>query len=233
MSLKSYSVLRFGSYCCLLAGIAYILIVYCAFLSPDSIASYVTSPTYFEEFQYYEPIFVFLKWTMLAANLAMIGVVCAFHALRRDENEGLMSWLSTIAIIGFGIGMYQSVQDLSMVPYLAEQYSKGDALIREVIIALGVANPMVYVISLGLPGVWFIGVSWRALDNPNIPKHLILLGFLWGCGNITTVFAHAFVIIPLIKLVAYGALLFAPLWSISQALFLHKTAIKLAKKKKK
>ena len=206
------------------------LIVACAFLSPDSIASYVTSANYFNDFQSYRPIFVTLKWLMFFANMAMIGVVCAFFSLRREEYHGFMTWISTIAIIGFGVGMYQSVQDLSMVPYLADQYTQGDLFVREVIIALGVANPLIYILSLGLPGLWFILVSWRALDNKHIPKHLVVLGFMWGIGNIATVVAHAFVILPLIKLVAFGALLFAPLWSIGEAIYLYKVAAKIRSK---
>ncbi len=159
---------------------------------------------------------------MLLANGAMIGVVGAFHSLHRDENTGLMNWVSSLALIGFGVGMLQSVQDFSMVPYLADQYSQGDSLVRDIIITLGVANPSLYILSLGLPGIWFIVVSWRALDNPEIPRHLIYLGFLWGAGNLLTVVAHVFVIIDLINLVALGALICAPLWSICEGLFLLK-----------
>ena len=127
---------------------------------------------------------------MLFANMAMIGVVSSF-SVYRPQNHGLMTIVSSLAIIGFGIGMYQSVQDLSMVPYLADQYAKGDEVIRSVIIAMGVANPAIYIATLGLPGIWFITVSLLAWNNPDIPKLLVLLGLMWGVGNIMTVIAHA------------------------------------------
>ena len=225
--IKLASSCRFGAYCALVAGISYSLIVCCAFFAPDSIASYVTSATYFEDFKEYRNIFVFLKWLMFIANCAMIGVVCTFYTLHRPENHGLMTWVCLMAIVGFGVGIFQSVEDLSLVPYLADQYEHGGQSIRDVIIALGVANPSIYIASLGLPGIWFIVVSWLARNNPEIPKFLVLLGFMWGIGNIMTVIAHVLIIIPLIRLVSYGALLFAPMWSIYEGVFLLKVAKKI------
>ncbi|RAP33130.1 hypothetical protein DID77_03520 [Candidatus Marinamargulisbacteria bacterium SCGC AG-439-L15] len=218
---------RWGAYCALTAGALYVCIVCCAFLSPASIASYVTSEQYFLDFQSYRPIFIFLKWLMLFANMAMVGVVSCFHSLHRDETHGLMTILSTLAIIGFGVGMYQSVQDLSMVPYLADQYESANQLVRDVIIAIGVANPSIYIITLGLPGIWFIAVSLLAWDNPDIPRGLLILGIMWGSGNIMTVIAHVLIIIELIYLVAFGALVFAPLWSIYEGIFLLRVVKKL------
>jgi hypothetical protein len=95
-------------------------------------------------------------------------------------------------------------------------------VVKQVIIALGVANPAIYIASLGLPGMWFIFVSVMALNNPNIPKLLVLLGFMWGVGNIVTVFAHVAIIIWLIYLVAFGALCAAPVWSIWEGIYLFR-----------
>ncbi len=220
--------LRFAAYACLLAGTTYVLIVICAMFSPDSIASYVASDTYFKDFESYRMIFIVLKSLMMISNMAMIAVVMAFYALRRDENEGPMAWISIMAIIGYAVGMLQSVEDMTQVPYLASQYATASVALKQAIIAFGVANPMIYILSLGLPGIWFLFVSWKALSNQQIPKGLIILGFLWGIGNILTVIAHALVILPLIKLVAVGALVFAPLWSIYEAIFLFQTIKKLS-----
>ena len=55
-----------------------------------------------------------------------------------------------------GVGVFQSVLDMTMVPYLADQYAAGSEVVKEVIIAIGVANPAIYIASLGLPGMWFI-----------------------------------------------------------------------------
>ena len=217
---RKASICRIGAICAFIAGACYSLIVCCAFLSPSTIASYVTSAQYFEDFKSYRPIFIFLKSLMIIANSAFVGVVIAFHSLVRPNNYGKMTLFSILAIIGLGVGVFQSVLDMTMVPYLADQYAAGSSVVKEVIIALGVANPAIYIVSLGLPGLWFIFVSVMALNNPNIPKLLVLLGFMWGVGNIVTVFAHVAIIIWLIYLVAFGALCAAPVWSIWEGVYL-------------
>jgi hypothetical protein len=221
------SLLNMGSTCAFIAGISYVIIVFCAFLSPTTIASYVTSNQYFKDFEGYRNIFIFLKIMMVIANSALIGVVLTFYSLRRAKNHGVMTLFSALAIIGLGVGILQSLQDATIVPHLANQYERASADLKNVIIAFGVANPAIYVVSLGLPGVWFIVVSLLALSNPFLPKPLVFLGLLWGVGNIVTVIAHLFVIIWLIYLVAFGALLAAPIWSLWEGLFLRKEAKKL------
>ena len=217
---RKASLCRIGAYCAFIAGACYSMIVICAFLSPSTIASYVTSHQYFEDFKSYRYIFIFLKFLMIIANASFVGVVLAFHSLCRAKNYGKMTLFSILAIIGLGVGVFQSVLDMTMVPYLATQYAIGSDVVKEVIIAIGVANPAIYIISLGFPGIWFIFVSVLAADNPNIPKLLVFLGFMWGVGNIVTVFAHVVIIIWLIYLVAFGALCAAPIWSIWEGIYL-------------
>ena len=214
------SLCRVGAICAFVAGACYLAIVICAIMLPSSIASYVTSPQYFKDFASNKGLFMFLKALMMISNAAFVGVVIAFHALCRPVNFGKMTFFSALAIIGLGVGVFQSVADMTMVPYLAEQYALGSQVVKDVIVSLGVSNPSLYIVTLGFPGLWFILVSLMALNNPDIPKLLVALGLLWGIGNIVTVIAHVMVMIWLIYMVALGALCAAPIWSIWEGMFL-------------
>ncbi len=216
------SQLRMGAICAWVAGICYVLIVLCALFSPSSVASYVTSAQYFKDFQGYHTYFIFLKWVMAIANAALIGVVGAVYCLRHVKHEGYLTLLTLLAIIGLGVGMFQSVVDATQVPHLADRYEVSSPAIQHVIIAFGVANPAIYVLSLGLPGLWFITVGLCYARR--FPKFLVFLTIAWGLGNITTVVAHMLVLIWLIYLVAIGALFMAPLWSFWQSRFFWKKA---------
>ncbi len=217
--------LKTGAICAYIAGACYVLIVLCAFLAPRSIASYVTSKQYFHDFESYKHYFIFLKWVMAISNAAILGVVCALYTLRPTKYDGILTLFTILAIIGLGVGMYQSVVDATQVPHLAERYETSSSEIQHVIIAFGVANPAIYALSLGLPGVWFIVMSLCYLHQ--LPKLLTIFGIAWGLGNVTTVVAHMMVLIWLIYLVAIGALIAAPLWSIWQAAFFWKKAREL------
>ena len=193
-----------------------------AFFMPASIASYQASDAYFAEFTSVKWLFILLKSLLFCASLAMIGVVSAFAALVRARNSGVVLWASALAILGYGFGLYQSVIDITMIPHLVEQYLQGDAALRQAIKAYGFSNPALYIVSMGLPGIWFITVSILAIDNKSIPKGLVLLGVLWGVGGILTAIAHTIVILPFIYLVAVGAVIFAPIWSIWEGIFLYR-----------
>lgn len=219
------SQLKLGSICAWIVGISYILIVILAFLSPVSIASYVASNQYFKDFQSYHYYFIILKMIMVIANGAMIAIVTAIYSIRNPKHEGILSLFSILAVIGFGIGMFQSVTDATQVPHLAERYITSSPEIQHVIIAFGVANPAIYALSLGLPGIWFILVGFLYMRI--FPKFLIVLTIAWGIGNIVTVVAHVFILVWLIYLVALGALLAAPFWSVFQSLFLWRVANQL------
>ena len=159
---------------------------------------------------------------MAISNGAMVGVIAAIYSLRHVKHEGFMMLFTILAIIGLGIGMYQSVVDATQVPHLAERYEVSSPDVQHVIIAFGVANPAIYALSLGLPGIWFIVVGLSYIRQ--LPKFLVFLNLAWGVGNITTVIAHMMVLIWLIYLIAFGALFMAPLWSIWQSRFLSKKA---------
>ena len=223
--LATASQLRVGGICAWIAGMCYVLIVICAFFSPTSIASYVTSNQYFVDFKSYENYFVFLKCLMVIANGAMVGVVAAIYCLKKVKHTGILTLFTLLAIIGLGIGMFQSILDATQVPHLAEKYNISPPEIQHVIIAFGVANPAIYILSLGVPGIWFVLVSF--LHIRQFPPFLVILGVAWGIGNITTVIAHMMVLIWLIYLVAGGALIAAPFWSIWQSRYLWKKAREL------
>ncbi len=214
----------FGAYCCFSAGAIFSVISLLAFFMPSSIATYQPTERYFADFASIQPLFISLKILLFLANLAMIGVVTAFASLVRAKNSGPIIWVSAIAIIGYGIGLYQSVLDITVIPSLVQSYLQGDPYIQKIIQVFGFSNPALYILSMGLPGIWFITVSLLAITNHLIPRGLIVLGVLWGVGGIITAIAHTIVILPLIYLVAMGAIIFAPIWSIWEGIFLLKLA---------
>lgn len=222
----NFQIVRASLYCTWVVGVAYILVVLCAFLSPAPVASYVASTEYFADFKGYEGYFIFLKCMMLIASGGMVGVVIGLYQLRPRQYDSWLPLFSLLAIIGLGIGMFQSIVDATQVPHLAKEYADSSEEVQHVIIAFGVANPAIYALSLGLPGLWFLVVSFcfrRAFS-----KTLILLSALWGLGSVSTIVAHMLVIVAFIYLIATGAFIVMPFWIFFQAKYLR-SVLKLQK----
>lgn len=212
------SMLKVGAICVAITGVCYFLIAICALLAPKPIASYIASAYYFEEFEVYKNYFILLKSLMFIANNSMVGFILAMFYLKNRPQKGLFILLTVLSILGLGIGMLQSVLDATRVPHLSKEYENAPALIQHVIITFGVSNPAIYMLSLGLPGIWLIFVNlWmRKQLNPI----LAFSGMAWGVGCLVTVIAHLFVIIPLIYFIAVAALLGVPIWTYFQARYL-------------
>ena len=212
------SMLKLGTFSVVVAGCCYFLIAICALFSPKPIASYVASSTYFEDFRSYEPYFIFLKYLMLLGNISLIGfIVSVFHWKNRPSHAGFVL-LTILAIVGLGIGMLQSISDATTIPHLAKVYDNASEILQHVIIAFGVATPAIYILSIGLPGIWLIVFNITFRKKFSLP--LFLSGLAWGLGCILTVFAHLFVVLPLIYLIAWGALLGVPIWTFCQSRYM-------------
>lgn len=214
------SLFKVGAICASIVGICYLTIVILAFFSPKSVITYQANDQYFKDFQPYKNIFVLLKCLMVIANGAMIGVVASLYKLKAMKEKGILTLFSILAVVGLGIGMYEGIEDATEVPYLAQKYETSSEEIQHVIIAFGVANPAIYALSLGLPGVWFLVMSYSF--RKTLPKLLVILGFFWGVGNIFTALAHILILTWLIYFIQAGALVIAPIWSILQTRLLWK-----------
>lgn len=216
---SSYSsMLKVGALSVVVMGVCYFIIGICALFAPKQVASYIASAYYFDEFQSYQNYFILLKYLMFIANAAMVGfIVCVYYLKNRPKN-GLFIFLSVLAVLGLGIGMLQSVLDATRVPHLAKEYESASAVIKHVIIAFGVSNPAIYMLSLGLPGIWLIFVNlWMRKD---FSLFLVLSGLAWGVGCIVTVIGHLLVILPIIHLIALGSLFGVPVWTYLQTKYL-------------
>ena len=125
---------KLGAICALGAGLCYAILTLLAFIIPSSIATYVASPQYFEDFKNIKGLFLSLKTIHSAANIAMIGVVLSFLSLCRDKYKAIVTWVSCLAIIGYAIGLFQNIEDIQMIPKLAAQYQLNNSYLQETII---------------------------------------------------------------------------------------------------
>ena len=215
-----FSVLKVGAFSVVITGVCFFIIAICALFAPKAVASYVTSTAYFDEFMWYQEYFILIKYLMFVAFAAMIGFIISIYYHKCRPQNGLFILLSVLAILGIGIGMLQSITDATRVPHLAQEYENSSDIIRHVIIAFGVANPAIYMLSLGLPGLWLIFLNiWMRKE---FSLFLVLSGFAWGIGSVVTVIGHLFVILPIIHFIAFGAVFGVPVWTYLQTKFLLK-----------
>lgn len=212
------STLKLGAISVVITGICYFIIAICALFAPGPVASYVASAYYFEDFQSYQHYFILLKYLMFIANASMLGFILSIYYLKNRSESASFILLTVLAMMGLAIGMLQSILDATRIPHLASEYEHTSSVIQHVIIAFGVSNPAIYMLSLGFPGIWLIFVNLTM--RKEFPPLLVLSGILWGIGCVVTVIAHVFVLMPIIYLIALGALIGVPVWTYFQTKYL-------------
>lgn len=212
--------LKIGFISAIVVSLCYFGVVILALFSPRSVITYQASSEYFAQFAGYEQMFIALKILLLVANLATVGVVIGMYVVGKTAKSWL-TFFSVLAVLGLGIGMYQSVLDATQVPHLAGVYRLASYQVRQVIIAFGVANPAIYALSMGLPGIWFVFMSLNCRHQ--FPKLLMLASLGWGLGSLLIVVAHMLVLVDLIYVVEAGALIMVPIWGVLQSRFFYRT----------
>ena len=232
-SKQKISCCKLGAISAILAGFFYLIIAVLTFKLPSSLITYEASEEYFRHFSNFSLTFMNLKIMVIFASIAMIGVVCAFLALCRPENIAVVLWSSILAFLGYGFGIYQSIMDISVIPELTKTYLIEPGIIQDVIVAFGVSNPKMFILTAGLPGIWFLVVSYLAMSNKHIPKFLIILGFIWGFGNIFSAIGYAFSIVQVLYVVSICIILVAPIWGLSEGFYLLSLIKNLTKEVKK
>jgi hypothetical protein len=217
---RKISYCKLGALSAILAGFFYLIIAILTFKLPDYMVSNQISDQFFNNFDTFELLFINLKIVTVLANIAMIGVVCAFLALCRPENIALVLWSSILAYLGYGFGIFQSIMDLSVIPELTKKYLHEPGFIQDIIVTVGISNPKMFILVSGLPGIWFLVVSYLAFSNKNIPNFLIYCGFIWGLGNILTALGYAFSIVQILYVVSIVIIIVAPIWGLSEGFYL-------------
>ncbi|MBE33093.1 hypothetical protein CL647_03105 [bacterium] len=232
-SKQKISCCKLGAFSSILAGFFYLIIAILMFQIPSSIITYQASETYFSDFSKYSLTFINIKVMVILASMAMIGVVCTFLSLCRPENIAIVLWSSILAFLGYSFCIYQAIMDISVIPELTKTFLVEPSVIQDVIVAFGVSNPKMFILTSGFCGIWFLVVSYLAISNKSIPKLLIILGFIWGIGNIFTAIGYAFSIIPILYLVSMVTIVVAPIWGLYEGFFLLSLIKNLTKESKK
>lgn len=113
---------------------------------------------------------------LLCAVLAMAAVP-AITALVRDVNEGLSSWTSNLALLGFALVAVYYVQMIAEAPSRTAAFMAGDSSTRAALAIPSGVDPQ-FLLRYGTTGLWIFIVSVLALKGSKLPKILAAIGIL-------------------------------------------------------
>ena len=219
--MKPIDIKKFGMASSLLAGVLFVLTSVLASKMPKTILELVNSEEFENLFYSFQSTFMSLKMTAIFSNLCMMGIVLAFYLLVRDKRDLVILWGTVLALLGFGVGMFQSLMDMYVIPFTVSQLYEGTEVVRAFLLDLGVANPYMYVISAGFPGIWLFIVAFKHKINCYISRPLRVLSCVWGVVLLALVVVQVGALFSYIDTISLLGLVIAPIWAIWLGIFFY------------
>jgi hypothetical protein len=223
------SVLSLGGTCAILNSILLPLFVISFLFSPER--HFIGTAAYFETIAT-NPRWIMIRFVVEALySLLAIAVVIAISDIMRPANEGLVRWMSILAILGYATLVVDTMMLLDHLPRLATRFVDADEYTKAAILAMGSnyvhfsIDPDAWV-GFGLPNLWFLMVGWLAIRGGQLPKNLALLGLIVGGLNFLAVAGDSFELQIILNILAVlGGLVVGPIWFIWVGITLRRLTV--------
>ena len=187
----------------------------------------IINKTFFEQFNQLDNriLFVIIRIARILGAMTLIGLIINFYSLCRDKNAALVSWVSTMAIIGLGISFISQFSHLNYYHQINSHYLFASDEIKKTLLNLPLLTQQFDYEMTGqfFTGLWLVTVSYLAITNKFIPLYLVIGGFLLGTLQLISFIS---LILGLGEIMNVSLLLYAiifPIWSIAEGLFLYKS----------
>ena len=163
-----------------------------------------------------------LFWSALLLNVILLGIIITFQSLVRDENSGIVNWISIVSIIGVGSSLYQNSIIVKNLSPLISRFKSFPEDLQEAISLIKVFEGDQFILFWLSIGLWFIVVSFLAHNNKLIPKLLIYLGYLLGFSSIINSLSVIINSESLYVISLFLLTILLPLWGFREGFFLRK-----------
>lgn len=126
------------------------------------------------------------------SSVLMMSVITCFYHLAREKNKAIMSIASIFGIAGFLCFIFGNIQNFFFIYRLIPIFDNVSLEINTLISIFGSSQLDYGIVSFGCTGFWFVTVSLLALNNKQIPKHLVILSLFVGVLSFLLIFLSFF-----------------------------------------
>jgi len=215
---------RLGGTCAIALGLSYILLAVVHVLLPEEQQGGGASPQFFLSFAR-APQLLMLQYAVaaLGAGLAFAAVP-AISGLVRRSHEELVRWMATLAYIGFGAVLLDSVRFLAFEPARAALFAAEPPL-RAAILA---NDSLLYLdaqgwFGFGGVGLWILAVSLLLLRDRLVSRILAYVGLCVALAYWLVVVGFVLQSDLIFQIAAgAGGIVVGPLWYTWLGLILRK-----------
>jgi len=210
------SMLKIGSICSVTSGIVFLLSGLSFFIFQVGRFDWNSMKSindYFSSFP-----FAAASWTTInigaaiASFLAVAGVLSLADILK-PNNEGIVRWTSTLAIVGYAVIAVTNIADLYKIKHIMAGYTNADTSVRNALEVTGIGSlDPTFIIRFLAIGPWFLSSGVLSFKNDQIPKSLSVFGIM--AGAVALIFVVISIIeLPIISMITGSTAVIAhPIW---------------------
>ena len=113
-----------------------------------------------------------------------VGLIAFFYMLVRPKNFAVVFFVSLLGAYGSFMGSVFYLRVMVYAERLFQAVLSSNQLEKTLLLTLGAPSYDQRLFIVGLPELWWLVISFLAIDNLFIPRSLVRLGFLIGINNL-------------------------------------------------
>jgi hypothetical protein len=212
---KSSNLLKTGGVLAILLGVTRLLAGLGYVLLPPELRLFSAGPNFLPAFNQNPDLLLAVFWVETAAGILGIGVIPALASFVKNENEGLVRWVSNLAILGFGFSAAGYLLSIVRIPVIASAFVAGDASTKAALAVVWRSSiDLMGFWGYGTVGVWILVLCWLSMKNKIFPSVLSILGILAGILYILIPIGVELKAQTVILLVSVIGAVVGPIWYI-------------------
>lgn len=219
--MKDNSLLKLGSVCAVLLGIAKIISAVLYLVLPADLRAEVAGKVFLPAFFANPTPLLSFFWVEAAVGILGIALVPALSSWVKAKNEGWVSWSSNLALIGYAVSTTGYLLSIARLPLIATTYVNAPET-QPVLAATWKASIDLFGFwGYAAIGFWILIVSLLAVRFSILPRWLAVLGIIISIPHLLVPLGTILKSQPiLIGIAAVGLLL--PVWYIGVGWWLNR-----------
>jgi len=222
--MKDNSLIKIGAFLALLMGIVKIIDPILYLIMPAQLRAEVPAPVFLPAFNQDPSLLMAFFWLEALVGIIGIGLVPVLSSLVRQKSEGWVTWVSNLAIFGYGVSSVGYLLSIARLPGIAKAFVDNPSLQPALAATWKASIDLLGVWGYAAVGAWLLVVSILALQNAILPRWLAIVGIATGVLHLLLPFGTYFKIQEILLFVAVAGFVALPIFYLGVFLQLRKRA---------
>ena len=214
--------MKVGALCALIMGIIKLINPVIYLLMPTQLRAEVPAAVFLPAFNENSAPLMAFFWLEALVGIIGIGLVPVLSSLVREKSEGWVTWVSNLAIFGYGVSSVGYLLSIARLPGIAKAFVDNPTLQPALAATWKASIDLLGVWGYAAVGAWLLVFSILALQNAILPRWLAIFGLVTGALHLLLPVGTYFKIQEILIFISVAAFVALPVFYLGVSLQLRK-----------